>query len=307
MNKTEREAEIIEQLTAFEDEKYEKSEYLDELLKLQGQMADITFKGTNSKAKVRDIYNYLSKLNDESENVADAKLEKFKHSCGKFNNEIMREISGIKGENLIFSYLQKLRSKNVILRNVEIEYNGIHTEIDFLVFTRKAIFIIEVKNSTLDIFINEDGEMFRYGDRNNFDSNIKEKIKLREELITKILNNAGIIKTNFASFVVFTNNRIQIENHCRSLNVVFLGQFPYRIDRYNGWEMFSEEHIDEMVDAVNTVRLSKKYRSNLNIGIIKNDFADVVATLEEYNSRPHGFIATIKSMFKFKIIHKTAA
>lgn len=307
MNKTERKAEIMEQLTAFNLEEYEKTEYFPELLKLQSQMSAITFNGTNTEARIWNIFDYLSDENNKNGNIADTELEKFRYDCKKFNNEIQKVVSGTKGENFTAGSLAKLKSKNVILRNVEIDVDGVHTEIDFLVFTKKAIFILEVKNSRSEILINEEGEYYTHGNIERFDCNIKEKMHQREEMITKILNDAGMLRTNIVSLLVFTNNKAQIENHCKNLEIAFLGQLANKIDRYNGWNMFSEDTIDEMAEVIDSARLEKKYIANFNSDIMKNHFAEVVATLEEYNSRPHGFIATIKSIFNFKTIHKTAA
>lgn len=59
---------------------------------------------------------------------------------------IKSEFSGNAGERKAFWSIDTIRCKKTLLKNVEFR-NGEHrTELDGIVFTDKAIFVIEVKN-----------------------------------------------------------------------------------------------------------------------------------------------------------------
>lgn len=300
MNKTERTEEIINQLTALENRKYKKAEYLPEMLRLQSQMADVAFDVTNSEARIWDVYDHLKQLNTERGNIADEELARFKEDCKILDNRIKAEMSGDKGENLTYQSLEKIKSESMILRNVELEIDGVRTEIDFIVFTKKAIFIIEVKNSKRDIFISDEGDYYRYGRFMRLDCNIREKMKQRESFVTRILNDAGFLRTNIVSLLVFTDNRIEVENNCKEIDTTFLSQLPYKIDRYNGWNMFTEDCIDEMVCAINNTALIGEYTFDADTDILKRDFAELMTALEPEDKKTHRLIEKIKAMFGTK-------
>ena len=209
-------------------------------------------------------------------------------------------MSGGRGESLTYQSLEKIKSESMILRNVELEIDGVRTEIDFIVFTKKAIFIIEVKNSKRDIFISDEGDYYRYGRFMRLDCNIREKMKQRESFVTRILNDAGFLRTNIVSLLVFTDNRIEVENNCKEIDTTFLSQLPYKIDRYNGWNMFTEDCIDEMVCAINNTALIGEYTFDTDTDILKRDFAELMTALEPEDKKTHGLIEKIKAMFGTK-------
>ena len=66
------------------------------------------------------------------------RIEGAKRIC----NLIRAEISGKRGEAIAFNSLRNLSCPHYILRNIELEDGTGRTEIDFLVITPKAIFII---------------------------------------------------------------------------------------------------------------------------------------------------------------------
>lgn len=300
MNRTEKSEEIINQLTAFSNEKYKKSEYLHEMLKFQSQLANIAYKGKNKDARMWDIYNHLNQLNRNLNGIADDELAKFRPHCKNISGKIRSEISGVQGESLTYQTLESIKSVKLILRNVEIEVDGVRTEIDFIVFTEKAIFIIEVKNSQKNIFISNKGEYYYYGQFMRFDCNIKEKMIQREKALMKILNDAGFFKTNIVSLLVFTNNRIEVKNTCKSIDSIFLGQLPYKIDKYNGWTLFTDERIDDMSETIKTAQFTGEYTLDIDMSAVKKDFAELIVALDPENKKQQSFIEKIKTIFHIK-------
>ena len=155
--------EIISQITAFSKGFYTKSEFLPELLKLQKELIDLTFNAEhaeNGDLRLWDVESHLRQMNEERGHVADDELVNFIQGSKIVCNSISAEFSGNAGEQKVFRALENLSCQNGVLHNVELEFDGRRTEIDAIVFTNHAIFIIEIKNSKKDILIDEDGEFY---------------------------------------------------------------------------------------------------------------------------------------------------
>ena len=149
-----RENEIISQITAFSKDTYTRSEYLPELLKLQKELIVLTFNAEhaeNGDLRLWDVERHLRKMNDERCHVADDELARFVKGSKVICNNISVEFSGNAGEQKVFRALDNLGCQNSVLHNVELEFDGRRTEIDAIVFTNHAIFIIEIKNSKKNI------------------------------------------------------------------------------------------------------------------------------------------------------------
>ena len=78
---------------------------------------------------------------------------------------IKRDISlleyGIRGEENILFELKNSHIPIIVLRDINLEHNGLTSQIDFLIFTRKICLIVECKNLYGDITVNNRGEFTR--------------------------------------------------------------------------------------------------------------------------------------------------
>jgi Superfamily II DNA helicase len=78
---------------------------------------------------------------------------------------IKRDISlleyGIRGEENILFELKNSHIPIIVLRDMNLEHNGLTSQIDFLIFTGKICFIVECKNLYGDITVNNRGEFTR--------------------------------------------------------------------------------------------------------------------------------------------------
>lgn len=144
--------------------------------------------------------------------MADEELQRFKNGSKTFCNLIKAEVSGNRGEAKAFRTLQFILSKNIILKNVELSDGNLRTELDAVVITPSAITIIEVKNTAKNIFIDENGNYFRTGEFLKWDCNIAEKMSAKEELLRKVLAADSMNQIQIRSIVVFTDNRIEVQN-----------------------------------------------------------------------------------------------
>ena len=152
---TNRVNELVASMKSFGKEKYQKSELLTEMFALQQEIVGLTFNGDHASTadlKIWDVERHLEQLNRDCGNAADEELQKFKDGSKVLCNLIKAEISGNRGETKAFRTLQFIRSKNTILKNVELSDGDIRTELDAVVITPGTITIIEVKNTAKNIF-----------------------------------------------------------------------------------------------------------------------------------------------------------
>ena len=275
--------EIISQITAFSKATCTKSEFLPELLKLQKELIDLTFNAEhaeNGDLRLWDVERHLRKMNDERGHVADDELARFIQGCKVVSNNISAEFSGNVGEQKVFRALENLSCQNGVLHNVELEFDGRRTEIDAIVFTNHAIFIIEIKNCKKDIFIDEDGEFYRTGHSMHHDCNIAEKMDEREALLRKALDRVGLNYLKIFRIVTFTNPRIDVENKYHYIKVCGSNYLPSFIEKFTSSQWYTYEDICTMMAAVNEVKCTDEYQMNIDMNGYKNDFATLMAKLE---------------------------
>lgn len=285
MSVNKRKNEVLSGITSFTKRTYAKSELLPELFQLQSELVDLTFNGEhaeNAQLKIWDVYNHLSALNAERGNVVDGDLmHRLWTGCKAINEAIRGEISGNKGEHMALRSLDTVRSYHTIIRNVELSSGEHRTELDIVVFTEKAVFIVEVKNPTRNVFIDVKGNYCRVNNGHvSYDKNIGEKMNDKSYLLRCALEKAGVENPNIVSLVVFTNNNINVTNEFPYIRHCFLSSLPHLIDCYEGNAIYTEEQIAQMMQATKDAQCSEAYPLEMDIAQFKEDFATVMAILE---------------------------
>lgn len=273
--------EIMRGLTAFEKETYTRDEIISEYFKLQEEMATIAFGSSESEGKrFYDIARFYTEMNHTKNNIADEQISAIWKDSKLATNRIRAEVSGRKGENRTFNKLNYLLSNHRIRKNIEISDGLQKTEIDALVVTEKAAFIIEVKNTRRDIFIDENGQYYRTGEFLTWDSDLGAKLALREELVRRAAKKSGIDNIKVERIVVFTDNRHEVHNKCTSIRTCFLNQLTTVIDTYKAPKSMTDSEMDLLVAQMDSITSVTEYAPNFDVKQMKEDFADLVATLE---------------------------
>ena len=284
MNARARKNEIINAMPSFTQDRYTKAELLPELFQLQSELVNLTFNGEhaeNAQLKIWDVQNHLAKLNDERGHVADDLLQQFTDGCKIINESIRGEISGNKGEYKALRSIETVRSKHTVLRNIELSAGDHRTELDIIVFTERAVFVVEVKNPTRDIVIDDRGNYCRISNGyTSFDKNIGEKMNDKTFLLRGVLQNAGIENPNIVSLVVFTNNNITVTNNFPFIQHCFLSSLPHLIDTCDGDAVYTDEIISRMVSSVEDAQCADSYALPLDVNLFKQNFADLMVKLE---------------------------
>lgn len=276
--------EIMNNLKAFDKESYKRDELLPELLKLQTEMVEMTFNEEHASVanlKIWDVKDHLVQLNNESGNIADEEIKKFSDEAYDFSNMIRGIISGNKGEAKVFNILDSYKyNGNALLKNIELSNDGERTEIDALVVTPKALVIVEVKNTGRDIFIDENGDYYRMGRFLRWDSNIKEKFETKEALLKKALGKEYedcIVN----KVVVFTNDKVEIQNKYQDMETCFLTQLTYVIERFDSGRNYEKSDMDDICKKIKTSEELESYPVRFDIDQFKYDFAVIMAMLED--------------------------
>lgn len=280
----ERVKEIINNLKAFDKESYRRDELLPELMKLQTEMVEMTFNEEHaflSNLKIWDVKNHLVHLNNECGNVADEEIQKFSDEVYDYSNMIRGIISGNRGEAKVFDILNTYKiNGNVFLKNIELSNEGEKTEIDALIVTPQALVIVEVKNTGRDIFIDENGDYYRMGKYLRWDSNIKDKFETKEALLKKALGKEyEDCKVN--KVVVFTNDKVEIQNNYSEIETCFLTQLTYIIDRFDSGRCFEISDMEDISQKIIFAEELESYPVRFDIEQFKYDFAVIMAMLED--------------------------
>ena len=276
--------EILNSMNSFTKELYNKQEVLPELLALQDELVNLTFNGNhaeNGNLRIWDVESHLDELNSNCGSIADELLIKFKAKCKVICNTIKAEKSGQSGEYKAFRSLDTLRCKNSILKNIEFVKGEHRTELDAIVITEKAIFIVEVKNTSKDICIDERGNYCRVSDSLIFDKNIGEKMNEKDFLLRKSLKDCGIENINIRNIVVFTNSAIHVKNQFPYINTCYLSDMPHIISGYDGDRIYNDDDINAIVNAINSNKCQEAYPMPIDMQEFKSDFATLMATLEK--------------------------
>ncbi len=118
----------------------------------------------------------------KDDNLAENQLEELKKLAKKCDGELKEQIeqemklleAGIYGENTIRFELQNSHIPMYVLHDIFLEHNGLTAQIDYMIITRKIIFVIECKNLYGNIEINNNGDFIRSFSYGGY--NIKEGI-----------------------------------------------------------------------------------------------------------------------------------
>ena len=280
--------ELVATMKSFSKKEYQKSELLTEMFALQQEIVGLTFNGDHASTadlKIWDVERHLDQLNQDCGNVADEELQKFKEGSKTLCNLIKAEISGNRGEAKAFRTLQFIHSRNTVLKNVELNDGDLRTELDAVVITPGAITIIEVKNTAKNIFIDENGDYFRTGEFLKWDCNIAEKMTLKEELLRKALSADGIEDIRIRSIVVFTDNRIEVQNKYSRLRTCFVSQLAYIIDGFKNEKPYKDEEMEMIESTIRAAESKESYPFDFDVAQYKHDFATVMAILEEASAK----------------------
>lgn len=281
---------LLSSLKGLSNDVYSREELLPQMDQLEKEMAMMVFEDgldiPSEYVHMSYIMKHLHIMNNEAGNVADDELKKLSRLASIFSNHVRAQQSGMTGENKVEQYLGYMKSNHIVLRNLQLS-DGMHnTEIDFLVLKQGVATIVEVKNSRRDVYIDENGDMYKTGRYENFDSHLGAKMDFRAEIIKQLLKDAGFENMRIEKVVVFTNNRIQIKKDYRGLRVCFLSRLPHLIDDYYGTGVIQfTKHLQQMADYIQSKDLNEYYPFEMDVQEFKEAFVDAYLKIKGYDQQ----------------------
>ncbi len=288
---------LLKKLDAMDKEKYSREELFPEMLRLKEQLVNMVFGSTNEKYQMVDIYNELQLRNEKAGFPANKELNEYRKLSRKFYEEIKGYKRGTEGENLAYYALKNMKSDHVVLRNIELDDEENHTEIDLLVIKKGIVTIVEVKNTNLNAFINSNGYYLKCKGYNKcVDCNLGSKMKLREEMIRKILDKNGFEDMKIKQVVVFTKN-IQIHDEYDGFETCYLSNLAYTIDDFYSSKIQFIHELEKVASAIEIEVENTKYSTDVDIQKLKETFVEVLVKIEESNKPFNILINKIKHYF----------
>ncbi len=285
MEKEIRKNEIINAFKSCGRTAYYRDEVLPELLALQRETVEMTFNKSHSELvglRVIDVLKHLEILNEQHDNIATNELEIFRRDCKELNNLIKANISGSKGESYVERQLAVGCSNSLILKNVELTDNDEHTEVDFVVINPSGVIIVEVKNTSKNVFIDSIGDFYRVGEYNRLDSHLGYKMNLRKKILNKLLEEHNCFDVPIESVVVFTNNSIEVRNKCDHLVTCFLTQISSYVSNFNEKGIIDSKKV---YNIINEGADRKTYPLQFDSNGFKTHFAEVMVSIEFFDER----------------------
>ena len=276
--------EIASQITAFDKDLYKKEELLPELLELQRQLINLVFNGTHaelSQLRIWDVESHLKQMNEDRGNIADQDLAEVMATCKEICQMIKSEFSGNAGEKKAFWSLESVRGRKELLKNIEFKSGEHRAELDAIMITEKAVFVIEVKNPGKDIYIDKRGNYCRIGKSMTFDKNIGERMNDKIYFLRQCLETSGVHNLNIESIVVFTNNNIHVDNDFPYISTCFLSDLPRIIEEYKGSRIYEDDDITRMKQSIRNAQCSEAYPIPVDMKQFKQKFSMLLALLEE--------------------------
>lgn len=286
MNKTERYEKLMQLMSPCSKELYYKDEVQSELMGLKKVILNCTYNeehAENMRLELGDVLRHLREKNDERGNVAGEYLDSLEIECEKFDAMLGREVAGNAGEVQAFRSLETMTSQNITFHNLELCNGENRGELDAVVITSKAVFLIEVKNSSHDMVIDAKGNYYRARGYMNMDYNIGEKVNNKAFLLRNALESA--VKEmgkelKVVNYVVFANSRINVTNRYKYLSTCFLSQLPHMIDDFKSADIYTDEDMSIIGNALKDAEQKKAYPLDMDVKKLKHDFAMVMALLE---------------------------
>ncbi len=265
--------ELLNQLTSCSKDLYNREELLSEMNSLTSEMVHMVC--DENVTQISDLMKQIYSMNAQVGNRADQELAKLSKLSNEFENQVRRLQAGINGEEKAYKVLQRMKSNHIILQNLQLS-DGIHqTEIDFLVLKQGVATIVEVKNYHKDVFIDDNGDLYKLGKDQCCEAYLGKKMEFRAQLIKEFLNEIGYEKMKIEKVVVFTNKYIHIRNEYSGFQVCFLSRLPYLIDDFYGTGVIQfTKHLQEMADYVQSKNEVQYFPSEMNVSQFKEAFVD---------------------------------
>ena len=274
------------------DEKsFAKKDVEPELRKFQASIVSTVFEEKHGEdLRIKDVQLHINSLAEEQHLLLNEKIVEFNAMSNELNKLLGQEIAGNKGERKLERNMKMIQVENEYLTNVELNSEDIVSEIDGIVITSKAIFLLEAKYSVNDMCITSDGNYCRAENHSIVYGNIGDKVNEKEYLLRQALKNKGFDKEiKIYRILVYTNNDTKLFNYYKYLKKCSCNQLHYFIEEFDGEDIYTTEDMSFIKTSLFEASEIKKYPIDFNFKKYEELFADVLIMTEH----PHNMEDTI--------------
>lgn len=215
----------------------------------------------------------------------DDKLEILKHFPVTYKKDIDMIEKGIAGEKQVLYHLKKSNIGMYILRDINLQIDGLKAQIDFVVVTSHHCYFIESKNYSADVIHIDENRNFeistKYKNRYrrqgiksplsqaNDQLSVFQRLFLRNKENTNSIFNEIKFEEYFKTMVVFTNPESRIDNKKAPFDMKYrvlkvdnlIRQIEYDEQHYNGTKL-SQNHMLEIANYFLNNNIQINYNSN---------------------------------------------
>ncbi len=264
------------------DEMYTNQQLVDVLKEFQSALAKGVFEKTHAEnLRERDLVLHFEALAKEYGLDQTSTFLRLKSNLEELGYTIGSYIKGLNGEKVTRRALKLLSlDKGVkVLYNIRLEDEDAEAEYDAIAITPYGLFVIEVKNWGTSVVITQDGILKQnYGREIVYD--LAGRMSIKQALLKEYIGDS--FPENYKNILVFPNDKVTVENHYNSIPVFCGGGISYKIREFSEeGNSLTEDQITNIEQAILSHHIIKKELSPVNCDAIVEDYAVLMARIEE--------------------------
>lgn len=302
----------LQKVTAMSQDVYTKSEEVNGFDELAEQMFDISNSiGDGCHKYLNNVEYSFTEWNEKHHKIPDNLLAKFVKTCGIISKHQINTKNGFKSELHVKSQLEAyvLKTGNSkLLTNIELSYDGLEGEIDDILITDKAIFIIEVKGLSGNATINKNGHLQTKDKKVDYKRNIADQLNNEYKLLWFTLKNANILssseKIKIETIIINEKEECEITNHCKEIkNVLHLHEAISYISEYNGESIYDIDTINNINNGILKNKVELVHKLDVDVAQFKEDFAEIMAIISSVENVCKTFVSTKRTDEQLEIVN----
>lgn len=291
----------LKKVTAMSQDAYTKSEAVNGYDKLSEQMFDISNSIGDGRHKYLNyVVNSFTEWNEKYHKIPKNLLSRFTQTSGLISKYQINTKNGFKAELHVKSQLEAYVLKNTnykLLTNIELSYDGLEGEIDDILITDKAIFIIEVKGLSGNAIINKNGHLQTKDKKIDYKRNIADQLNNEYKLLWFTLKNANIFPSaeniKIETIIINEKEECEITNHCKEIkSILHLHEAISYISEYNGESIYDINIINNIYKGISKNKVKLSHKLDIDIVQFKEDFAEIMAIINSVDDMCNTFEST---------------
>lgn len=273
--------ETFEGVGPVKDKEYTNQEIVDLLMGIQKNMLTGVYEKTHAEyMREKDLLRHFSSLATDYGLSNSATYKRFEKNMNELGYTIGSFIKGMQGERIarralkLISFDQGVK----ILYNIALEDEDAQAEYDAIVITPYGLFVVEVKNWGSEMYIDENGILYRNDQDIKYD--LPGRMSIKEGLLREYLGE--LFPDKYQGLVLFSNENAKVQDDYNKISLCFGGGVVYNIrDCKRNGDILTTEQINEIAERIAANHKEQKAPCRVNCEEIIEDYAVLMAAIEE--------------------------